>query len=360
MAAAAQAAGQQQPDGSSSPAAKGRDSNDDAISDSSPRRPGRPSIISRDSEKDIVAARQRLQAYLQQQGGISGAQAAELAGELSVKLGAAVDQLAPPPLQWFSNRGMQIVKAAQLLACIHDRDASYIRQWPTWQPVFEATWQLADSYLAAYQQQCKAAKQRPLKGSRSMAVMLSSPPARYQLLRAADFPSKLMLVQQQLGLTDAEVGQLVAAGLDCTGSKTTTAATLQWLVSFAGSREAATSMLRGAPSLLNCPAATLDNKAAALQAAWAGTLQLEQVRQLVQQFPAVLMNDSCRYAPSADVLRSWFLQPRELLAMLRKAPKLLAAPGASLQANERWMTGPPLSLSRQQFLALVAAGHKRS
>ncbi len=98
----------------------------------------------------IAAARQRLQAYLQQQSGIRQAKAAELASKLSAVLGAAADQLAPVPLQWFVGRGMQPVKAAQLVVhmCKSGRNATHaylIRQWPTWQPVFEANWQLADN-----------------------------------------------------------------------------------------------------------------------------------------------------------------------------------------------------------------------
>ncbi len=306
----------------------------------------------------IAAARQRLQAYLQQQRGIGQAEAARLAGKLSAALGAAADQQAPAAMQWFVGRGMQPVKAAQLLVRICNptaRHASDIRHWPSWQPVFETNWQLADSYLAVYQQQCRDAKQRPLKASESMAVMLSSMPSRYRLLRVPDIPSRLALLQQQLGLTDAEVCQLVAAGLDLAGSLKTTAASLQWLVTFAGSRQAALSMLRAAPTLLKLTPATLDSKVAALQAAWAGALQPQQVRQLVQRSAQMLGLEESRYQPAADVLRSWFPQFNQLLAAATEAPQLLGASADILQANERWFTGPPLSLSRQQFLARVRA-----
>ncbi|PRW50805.1 Muscle calcium channel subunit alpha-1 [Chlorella sorokiniana] len=68
-------------------------------------------LVNRD-EKDVAAAQQRLQAYLQQQGGIRQAEAAKLAGKLSAKLGAAADQLVPAPLQCFVGRGMRPAKAA--------------------------------------------------------------------------------------------------------------------------------------------------------------------------------------------------------------------------------------------------------
>ena len=95
---AVQAARQQQPqlDGSGSHAA-GNTTNSSSVTPR--RRAGRPSLISRDGEEDVAAARQRLAAYLQQQGGISQAQAAALAGELTTKLGAAADQLVSMPLQ---------------------------------------------------------------------------------------------------------------------------------------------------------------------------------------------------------------------------------------------------------------------
>ncbi len=303
-----------------------------------------------------MAARQRLQAYLQQQSGISRAKAAELAGKLSAVLGAAADQLVPAPLQWLVGRGMQPLKAVQLVVRVCGNDASFMRQWPTWQPVFAANWQLADSRLAAYQQQCKAAKQRPLKGSTSMAVLLSGQPSRYRLLLLPDLPSKLKFVQQLLGKSEAEIGEMIAAGLVLTGTKATLAAAIQWLVSFAGSKDGAVSMLRQTPELLSFSAATLDSKVAALQAAWAGKLQPEQLRQLVQRASMVLTKLTAdKVAPTADVLRSWFPQPSEAQAVLAKCPQLLAAPAASLQASKRYFMGPPLSLSRQQFLALVAA-----
>jgi len=207
----------------------------------------------------------------------------------------------------------------------------------------------------AYQQQCKATKQRPLKGSESMAVLLSSQPSRYRLLRVPSLPSRLALVQQQLGLTASEAGQLVAVGLDLAGSDNTTAASLQWLVSLAGSREAAADMVRAAPQLLKITPDTLDSKVAALQAAWAGTLQPEQVRQLAQRAARMLGLEETRYQPAAEVLSSWFPQFDQLLAAVTVAPQLLGASADILQANERWFTGPPLSLSRQQFLARVRA-----
>ncbi len=355
---AAQAARQQQPGSSGSQAASGGSSNAARGSDR-PSRSGRPSLISKDSEEDVAAARQQLQAYLQQQGGISGAQAAELALTLSAALGAAADQLMPAPLQWFVDRGMQPVKAVQLVAHIckagGKNHPSLIRQWPKWQPVFEANWQLADSHLAAYQQQCKATKQRPLKGSDSIAAMLSSQPSRYRLLLVPDLPSKVALVRQQLGLTDAEVGQLIAGGLTFGGNEATLAAAIQWLVSFAGSRQAAADMLRAAPPLVSISTATLDSKVAALQAAWAGALQPGQVRQLVQRSAMVLFFDEARYQPAANVLRGWFPEFNQLLTAVTVAPHLLGASADILQANERWLTGPPLSLSRQQFLARVRA-----
>ncbi len=103
-------------------------------------------------------------------------------------------------------------------------------------------------------------------------------------------------------------------------------------------------MLRAAPTLLGTLAATLDSKVAALQAAWGGALQPEQLQQLVQRCPLVLERKDSRYSPAAAVLCNWFPQPEQLFAVLLKAPLLLAAP-ASLQANERWLTSPPLSLS---------------
>ncbi|PRW50954.1 F-box only 21-like [Chlorella sorokiniana] len=82
--------------------------------------------------------------------------------------------------------------------------------WPTWQPLFDANWRLADSYQAAYQQHCKATEQKPLKGSESMAAMLSSMPSRYRLLQVQDLPSKLALLQQgQLALADREPSELL-------------------------------------------------------------------------------------------------------------------------------------------------------
>ncbi|KAI7844739.1 hypothetical protein COHA_001623 [Chlorella ohadii] len=258
----------------------------------------------------IAAARQRLQAYLQQQSGISKAEAVRLASQLSAALGAVADQLVLAPQQWFVSRGMQPAKAAQLLVCICKEHASVLKRWPSWQPVFEANWQLADGYLSAYQQQCKATKQRPLKSGQSLAVLLSGMPSRYRM----------------------------------------------WLVSFAGSTAAATAMLQRVPELLSFSAATLDSKLAALQAAWAGVLQPEQVRQLVQWGPKVLCDcKAVEYARTAEVLCSWFAQPSELYAVLSKAPKLLSTAAASLEASKRWMTGPPLSLSRRQFVALVQA-----
>ena len=176
---------------------------------------GRLSAAIKAAETDsaaIAVARQRLQAYLQQQDGISQARAADLASRLSAKLGAAADELMPPPLQFFVGRGMQPRDAAELAAriCEAGGHASYIRYWPKWQPVFQANWQLADSHLAAYRQQCKQAQQRPLKGSESMAAMLSTMPSRYTLLLMPDVASKLAALQQgQAGLRAAEVGQLI-------------------------------------------------------------------------------------------------------------------------------------------------------
>ena len=193
-----------------------------------------------------------------------------------------------------------------------------------------------------------------------MAAMLSSMPSRYPLLRVRDLPSKVTALQQrQLGLSAAGLGQLVAAGVALTGTPVTLALAIQWLVRFAGSTEAAAGMLRAAPNLLSYSAATLDSKVAALQAAWAGVLQPEQLRKLVQSGAKVLK--SCRanqYAPTAAVLRIWFPQPSELCTGIQSAPQLLAASATTLQANERWFTGPPLSLSRQEFLELVRASPK--
>ncbi len=336
--------------------AAGDDSSSKAASSTRrPSRSGRPSFISQDSEEDIAAARQRLQAYLQQQRGISHTKAAELAGKLSAKLGAAADQLVPDPLQCFVDHGMQPVKAAQLLVHMCKERASYMRQWRTWQPVVEVNWQLADSYLAAYQQQFKASKQRPLKSSESMAAMLSGMPSRCRMLLVANLPSKAALVQQQLGLTNAKMGQLVAGGLVLSGSDKTIAATIQWLASFAGSNEAAADMLRAGASL-SYSTTTLDSKLAALQAAWDGVLQPEQVRQLLCKLVSALGNCSeDNYSATAAVLRRWFPQPSELYAVLHQAPQLLGAAADILQANERWFTGPPLSLCRQQFLERVRA-----
>ncbi len=323
----------------------------------SPSSPRRAHLRVGRGGEEVAAARQQLQAHLQQQSSISRDKAAELAGKLSATLGAAADQQVSAPLQWLVGRGMQPVKAAQLLArmCESGTDASKVRQWPTWQPVFEANWQLADSLLAAYLQQCKETKQRPLKDSESMAALLSSQPSRYRLLRVPDVHSRVAVVQQQLGLTDAAVGQLVAGGLAFGGNEATVAAAIQWLVSFAGSREAAADMLRAAPSLVCISAATLDSKVAALQAAWAGALQPGQVRQLVQRSAMVLFFDEARYQPAADVLRGWFPQFDQLLTAVTVAPHLLGASADILQANERWFLGPPLSLSSQQFLARVRA-----
>ena len=326
------------------------------------KRRGRPPLISKDSKEDSAAARQRLAAYLQQHGGISKADAAELAGKLSAKLGAAADQLVPGPLQWFVGRGMQPLKAAKVVMRICESpsgDASKLRHWPTWQPVFEANWQLADSYLAAYQQRCRETKQKPRKGSKSMAAMLSSMPSRYKMLPVRDLPSKLAALQQgQLGLSVADVGNLVAAGAKLGSTPATIASAIQLLVRFAGSMEAALGMLRVAAPLLSFSAVTLDSKVAALQAAWAGVLQPEQLRQLVLRSALVLNCSEHRYGETAAVLRSWFPQPSELLAILQSAPQLLAASATTLQDNERWFTGPPLSLSRQQFLELVRASPK--
>ena len=140
------------------------------------------------------------------------------------------------------------------------------------------------------------------------------------------------------------------------GNPDTIASAIQWLVRFAGSQEAAAGMLRASPTLLSLTQETLDSKVAALQAAWAGVLQPEQVRQLVVRLGHVLTN--CRsdsFSLTAAVLISWFPQPSELYTVLQSAPQLLAATAATLQANERWFTGPPLRLSRQQFLERVRA-----
>ena len=94
---------------------------------------------------------------------------------------------------------------------------------------------------------------------------------------------------------------------------------------------------------------------AALQAAWAGVLQPEQLRKLVQSSARVLSSRANHYGPTAAVLRSWFPQPSELLAILQSAPQLLAASATTLQSNERCLTGPPLSLSLQQFVERVRA-----
>ena len=191
---AAPATRQQQPASSNGQAAVGSRGEANS-SNNQARRRGRPTLVSKDSEEDLAAARQRLQAYLQQQGGISQAQAAQLAAKLSAKLGAAADQQVPAPLQWFVGCGIRPLKTAQLLVQMCKSPAGHaaiVRQWRTWQPVIAVNWQLADSCLAAYQQQCKAAKERPLKGSESMAVMLSSQPSRYQLLLVRDLPSTVV------------------------------------------------------------------------------------------------------------------------------------------------------------------------
>ena len=254
----------------------------------------------------------------------------------------------PAPLQWFVGRSMQPVKAAQLLLrmCQSSFHASIVRQWTGCQLLFETNWQLADSLLATYQRHCKAAKQRPQKSGRSVALMLSSMPSRYRLLLVPDLPSRVALVQQQLGVTHAELGQLIAAGAVLTSSEATLAAAMQWVVCFAGSREAAASMLRGAPKLFSYSAAMLGSKAAALQAAWAGTLQPEQVRQLVQRASMVPTQvTAVKIAPTAEVLCSWFPQLSELQSVLAKSPQLLRAPPASLEATLCYFMGL-LSLSR--------------
>ena len=304
---------------------------------------------------EAAAAKQRLQQYLQQQPGISDSEAAKLAEQLAGALRQA-DEAAPPPLQFFVQRGMQPLQAAQLMAKICSYDKSYIQQWPTWQPVFAANWQLADGYLRAYSQHCDATSQQPTKGGDSLAALLSTQPSRWQLLHVAALQQKLEVLQQApASLSHADVGQLIAGGLACTGKMETFASAIAWLGRFAGSVDAAISMLRQAPALTGYSAATLDSKVAALEAAWAGVLQRQQVAQLVRRSALVLMCDAERYAPTAAVLRGWFSQPGELRAVLDKAPALLAALAAALQATERYLMGPPLSLSRQDFLALVKA-----
>lgn len=319
------------------------------------RLPNTPVVVNHDKAA-VAAAQQRLQAYLQQQDGISPADAERLARRFCVKLGADADQQAAAPLEWCVSRGMQPVKAALLLAHMCDRSnhAVTVQQWAEWQPLLEANWQLADSHLAAYQQQRRENKQRLLKDSESVAALLSSKPSMYPLLRVRDLPQKVALLQQHQ-LDDADVGRIMASTSALTVSLGSLARAVQWLVGFAGSSEAAAGMLRATPQLLEDQASGLPSRLVRLQGAWHGALQPEQLQQLVCRWSAVLTIWSPDYYQTAAVLRDWFPRPSTLYTVLQAAPQLLAAPGATLLANSRCLMAPPFSLSRQQFLALFKA-----
>ena len=284
------------------------------------------------------------------------AAAADLAQQL-VSILPGADELVLPPLQ-LVQRGMEPTKAAQLVAhmCGNSNGKPKIQNWPRWELTFAANWQLADGYLRAYWQLCDATSERPLKGGESLAALLSTKRSMYKLLPVAALQPKLEVLQQTpASLSQAEVGQLIAGGLACGGKMETFVGAIAWLVRYGGSVDAAISMLRQAPSLAGYSAATLDSKVAALEAAWDGVLQRQQVAQLVRRKALVLRCYAERYASTTAVLRGWFPQPGDLWAVLDKAPALLAALAAALQASERYLTGPLLRLSRQEFLALVKA-----
>ena len=307
----------------------------------------------------------RLRAWLQEQQGLSEAEAAQHAQRLVhvFKSGhqdaAAAEQAAlgslPATFGWCRSQrlsngqfltGQEVARLLDRMA--RQRHSSVVNFGSTAQ----RDWQLLDSYIEAHvrqqQQESAGAEERQdgqiggasvklrkracladaLQGQTTAALALIMPPGHVAAWLAA--------VGQRL--SKAEVGALVRACPEAVcGSPTTAVAAIDWAARELGAAHVGT-FCRRAPSLLKQIAGQLEGKLEALQGSLqAAGLAAEQARELVLKEPKLLLMKASRLAASAAWLQQFFRTLEQLWAALWGSPHLLFNSAEQLQGQFDWL-----------------------
>ncbi len=294
------------------------------------------SAVSGDDDKGKRGPRTRtaepqpqLQAWLQQEQGLSAADADQHARRLALVFGsqqAALDGL-PATFEWCRSQGLSGPRAAQLLNRIAKRRRESVVQFAA---LVQPVWQVLDSHIAAYVEPLRQAGARlpkhtslagVLRSSSAAADALSMPPGHVEAWLAA--------VSEQMPA--AAVGRLLLSLPNAVCGKPATAeAAISWAADVLGLAEPVDFFAR-VPALLKCEATTLQRNLASLQRGLGWTA--EAARQLVLKQPVVLASSTDTVEAAAAWLRQRFPNAEQLANVIERGSRLLCCSEQHLRGN---------------------------
>ncbi|PRW50832.1 transcription termination factor mitochondrial [Chlorella sorokiniana] len=276
----------------------------------------------------------RLQAWLQQEQGLSAADADEHARRLALVFGsqqAALDGL-PATFEWCCSRGLTGLQTAQLLDHIANKSHKSVAQFAA---LVQPVWQLMDSYVAAWAEQQHQAGGSKQRKHISLAKALCSNPEAAKTLAAPAGHVEAWLAAVSEQLPAAAVGSLllgmpnvVCGGID------KGPAVISWAASELGVTDPAAFFARS-PGLLMYDAPTLQRNLDSLQQALGVTA--EQVRQLVLKQPRLLASSPDTVQAALVWLRQLFPDAAQLAGVIDRGALLLTRSAQRLQGNADYL-----------------------
>ncbi len=297
---------------------------------------------SKDSSNNLSRPRNRsrtaepqpqLQAWLQQEQGLSAAKADQHARRLGHIFGsqqAALDSL-PATFEWCRSRGLSGGQTAQLLDGIAKTRRENVVQFAA---LVQPVWQLLDSHIAAYVEPLRQAGGRlpkhtslagVLRGNEAAAQALCMPPGHVEAWLAA--------VSEQLPA--AAVGRLLLNLPNAVaGSPATAAAAVSWAADVLGVADPAAFFVR-ASGVLASEVPTLQRNLDSLQQALA--LTAGAARQLVLKQPRILTSSPGTVQAAAAWLQRLFADGEQLADVIRRGPQLLTRSDEHLRGNADYL-----------------------
>ena len=316
--AAAAVKRQQQPDESSS------GENNDS---SQPKR-GRGAI------SRTLEPQPQLQAWLQQEQGLSAKAADQHARRLALVFGsqqAALDSL-PATFEWCRSRGLTGLQTAQLLDRIAELRRENVVQFGA---LVQPVWQQLEGYIAAWAEQERQAGDSKMRKNTSLAEVLCGNEVAAAALAVPPGHVEAWLAAVSQRLPKAAIGRLLLSmpNMVCSSPATALAA-IRWAADVLGVADPAAFFVK-APKLLKSAVSTLQRNLDSLQQALGWTAH--QVQQLVAKQPGLLSNSPATVQAALAWLRQLFPDAEQLVAVVDRGPQLLFRSVQHLQGNADYL-----------------------
>ncbi len=275
----------------------------------------------------------QLQAWLQQEQGLSAADADRHARRLALVFGsqqAALDSL-PATFEWCNSRGLSGPQTAQLLDRIAKKRRENVVQFAA---LVQPVWQLMDSHIAAYVEPLRQAGARLPKHT-SLAGVLCGNKTAFLALVMPPGHAEAWLAAVSRQLPAAALGKLLLTLPNVANSSPATAsAAISWAAEVLGVADPA-AMFARMPGLLMREATTLQRNLDSLQQALGWTA--EAARQLVRKQPSLLTAGPDSVQAAAAWLRKYIPDAEQLADVISRGPQLIGCSEQHLQANADYL-----------------------